>query len=163
MRIECPFNSHSLQSALNPFWMRIKFEKAGLIRLARTAHWMRIESMCIQCASIASALQTRKTKPNRMRIEPIHPWRWIESGLEWNMLAFASLPACLQFHPTSATTQMLTVNVRGLVKDTPTSCSYHVIRRGHPHISLSQPTLQSHSAEAVKSGLKPVPSNAHSI
>ena len=43
-------------------------------------HWM-----CIQCTLIASALQTRKTKLDQMCIDPIHFWRWIESGLEWNV------------------------------------------------------------------------------
>ena len=51
---------------------------------------------------------------------------------------------------------MLTVNIQGFGKDTPTSRSYHVIRRGHAHISLSLSTLQNHSADAIKSGLKPV-------
>ena len=90
-----------------------------------------------------------------MRIEPVHFWRWIESGLEWNVRI--CVVACLQFRPISATTQMLRVNVRGFSKDTPTSCSYHVIIRGHAHSSLCQSTLQIYSADAIKSGLKPVP------
>ena len=38
-------------------------------------------ALCIECLLIASALQMRKTKPDRMWIEPIHFWRWNESGL----------------------------------------------------------------------------------
>ena len=89
-----------------------------------------------------------------MRIEPIHFWRWIESGLEWNVRI--CVIACLQFCPISATTQLLIVNIRGFSKDTPPSRSYHVIIRGHAHILLSQFTLQIYSADAIKSGLKPV-------
>ena len=88
-----------------------------------------------------------------MHIEPIRFWRWIESGLEWNVSI--CVIACLQFHPTSATI-MQTVNVQGFGKDMPTSRSYHVIGRGHAHILLSQSTLQNYSADAIKSELKPV-------
>ena len=97
----------------------------------RTAHWMRI-----QCGLIASALQTRKTKSDPMRIEPIHFWRWTESGfnacgLEWNV-SFCVV-VCLQL-----------------------TSSYLGKRRRHAHILLSLSTLQNHSADAIKSGLKPV-------
>ena len=108
--------------------------------------------MRIECASIASALQTRKTKPDQMCNEPIHFWRWIESGLEWSVRV--CVVACLRFRSTSAKTLMLTVNVQGFGKYTPTSRSYHVIRRGYAHSSLSQSTLQIRSANAIKSGLK---------
>ena len=72
-----------------------------------------------------------KNQPDRMRIEPIQFWRWIESGLERNVSI--CVVACLQFRPISAMTQMLIVNVWGLGKDTPTSRSYYVIIQGHAH------------------------------
>ena len=68
------------------------------------------------------------------------------------------LRRCLfQFRPTSATTQMLTVNVGGVGKDTPTLRFYKVILLGHAHVLLSPSTLQNYSADKIKSGLKPVP------
>ena len=73
-----------------------------------------------------------------MRIEPIHFRRWIETRLEWNVSI--CVVACLQFRPTSATTQRPIVNVREIGKDTPTFLSYHVIIRGHAHISRSLST-----------------------
>ena len=121
-----------------------------VMRPVCTAHWM-----SIQCNLIASTLQTRKTKPDQMRIKPIHFWRWIESGLEWNVSI--CVVACLQFHPLSATMQMLIVKVRGFGKGTPTSHSYHVIIRGHAHNLLFQSILQIYSADAIKSGSEPVP------
>ena len=102
-------------------------DQFGDYRPACTAYWVRI-----QCALITSALQARKTKPDRMHIEPINFWRWIESGLEWNIRI--CVVACLQFRPISATTQM-----RGFGKDMPTSCSYHVVIWGHAHVLLSHP------------------------
>ena len=99
-------------------------------------------------------MQTRKTKPDQMRIEPIPFWRWIESGLGWNVSI--CVVACLQFRSTSAVTQTLTVNIQGFGKNMPTTHSYHVIRQEHAHILLSQSTLQNYSADAIKSGLKPV-------
>ena len=50
----------------------------------------------------------------------------------------------------------ITVNVRGFGKDMPTSRSYHVIRRGYAHISLSQSTWENDSVDSIKTGLKPV-------
>ena len=79
----------------------------------------------------------------------------MKSGLEWNVSI--CVVASLQFCPTSATTQMLIVNIRGMGRDTPTFRFYHVIIRGLTHISLSQSTLQKHSADVIKTGLKPVP------
>ena len=51
------------------------------LRPVRTGHWMHIES-----ALITSELQTRKTKPDWMCIDPIHIWRYIESWLGWNVV-----------------------------------------------------------------------------
>ena len=103
--------------------------------------------MQIQFASIMSALQTRKTKPDRMHNELIHYWRWIETGLAWNVSV--CVVASLQFCPISATMQRPVINVGGIGKNTPTSCSYHMIIWGtciiHYPNPLSKFTVRTRS------------------
>ena len=75
------------------------------LHLALNAH-----QMSIQCVSIASALQM-KNKLDQMQIKPIHFWRCIGSGLEWNVSI--CIVVCLHFCCTWAMTQMLTGNYQG--------------------------------------------------
>ena len=33
-------------------------------------------------------MQTKENKPDRMRIKPIHAWRWLGSGMRWNIAGY---------------------------------------------------------------------------
>ena len=76
-----------------------------------------------------------------MRIEPIHLGRRIESGLEWNVSI--CVVDYLQFCLTSATTHMLTSNIQGSGKDTPTFRFCYVIKWGHAILRYPNPLAES--------------------